>query len=62
MRNNVGAAFSQRARGYALANKGHNTRTLQAYLGHRNIQYTVRYTYRSSMGWQKLPNARLYLH
>ncbi len=40
----MGAAFSQRACGYALANKGHNTRTLQAYLGHRNIQYTVRYT------------------
>jgi len=24
--------------GYALANKGHDTRALQAYLGHRNIQ------------------------
>jgi site-specific recombinase XerD len=30
--------------GYALANKGHDTRSLQAYLGHRNIQHTVRYT------------------
>jgi type 1 fimbriae regulatory protein FimB/type 1 fimbriae regulatory protein FimE len=29
--------------GYALANKGHDTRALQAYLGHRNIQHTVRY-------------------
>jgi hypothetical protein len=28
--------------GYALANKGHDTRALQAYLGHRNIQHTVR--------------------
>jgi site-specific recombinase XerD len=27
--------------GYALANKGHDTRALQAYLGHRNIQHTV---------------------
>ena len=27
-----------------LANKGHDTRALQAYLGHRNIQHTVRYT------------------
>jgi len=26
--------------GYALANKGHDTRALQAYLGHRNIQHT----------------------
>src|SRR5215813_10580573 len=30
--------------GYALANAGHDTRALQAWLGHRNIQYTVRYT------------------
>ena len=30
--------------GYALANKGHDTRVLQAYLGHKNIQHTVRYT------------------
>ena len=30
--------------GYALANKGHDTRAVQAYLGHRNIQHTVRYT------------------
>jgi type 1 fimbriae regulatory protein FimB/type 1 fimbriae regulatory protein FimE len=30
--------------GYALANKGHDTRSVQAYLGHKNIQHTVRYT------------------
>lgn len=30
--------------GYALANKGHDTRALQDYLGHRNIQHTVGYT------------------
>ena len=29
---------------YALANQGRDTRALQAYLGHRNIQHTVRYT------------------
>jgi site-specific recombinase XerD len=29
--------------GFALANKGHDTRALQAYLGHKNIQHTVRY-------------------
>ncbi len=29
--------------GFALANKGHDTRALQAYLGHRNIQHMVRY-------------------
>jgi integrase len=30
--------------GYKLANDGHDTRSLQAYLGHKNIQHTVRYT------------------
>jgi integrase len=30
--------------GFALANKGHDARALQAYLGHKNIQHTVRYT------------------
>jgi len=29
---------------FALANRGHDTRALQAYLGHKNIQHTVRYT------------------
>jgi site-specific recombinase XerD len=27
-----------------LANADHDTRALQAWLGHRNIQHTVRYT------------------
>jgi type 1 fimbriae regulatory protein FimB/type 1 fimbriae regulatory protein FimE len=30
--------------GYKLANAGHDTRAIQQYLGHRNIQHTVRYT------------------
>ncbi len=30
--------------GYKLANDGVDTRALQAYLGHRNIQHTVRYS------------------
>jgi integrase len=30
--------------GYALANKGHDTRSIQDYLGHKSIQHTVRYT------------------
>ena len=30
--------------GFYLANKGIDTRAIQQYLGHRNIQYTVRYT------------------
>jgi type 1 fimbriae regulatory protein FimB len=32
------------SRGYALVNKGLDTRLIQAYLGHRNIHHTVRYT------------------
>lgn len=38
--------------GFALANAGHDTCALQAYLGHRNIQHTVRYT-------ELAPNRRL---
>jgi type 1 fimbriae regulatory protein FimE len=30
--------------GYKLANDGHDTRAIQHYLGHKNIQHTVRYT------------------
>lgn len=30
--------------GYYLANKGMDTRAIQAYLGHKQIQHTVRYT------------------
>lgn len=29
---------------FYLASKGHDTRAIQAYLGHKNIQHTVRYT------------------
>jgi site-specific recombinase XerD len=30
--------------GYKLANDGHDTRSIQHYLGHKTIAYTVRYT------------------
>lgn len=30
--------------GYKLVNEGHDTRSIQHYLGHKNIQHTVRYT------------------
>ena len=30
--------------GYALANACHDTRSIQAWMGHKNIQHTVRYT------------------
>jgi len=39
----VHAHMLRHACGYALANAGHDTRALQAYLGHRNIQNTTRY-------------------
>jgi type 1 fimbriae regulatory protein FimE len=47
---NAGIDFSvhphmlRHACGYKLANDGHDTRSLQHYLGHKNIQHTVRYT------------------
>jgi type 1 fimbriae regulatory protein FimE len=34
----------RRACGFKLANDGQDTRALQHYLGHKNIQHTVRYT------------------
>ena len=43
--------------GYTLANKGHDTRALQAHLGHRNIQHTVRYTEQSPMRFKDSPGA-----
>jgi type 1 fimbriae regulatory protein FimB/type 1 fimbriae regulatory protein FimE len=35
---------SPRRQIYKLANDGQDTRAIQAYLGHRNINHTVRYT------------------
>jgi len=40
--------------GYKLANQGVDTRTLQDYLGHRNIQHTVRYTKLSASKFKNL--------
>ncbi|NEO33940.1 MAG: tyrosine-type recombinase/integrase, partial [Symploca sp. SIO3C6] len=40
----VHAHLLRHACGYYLANKGIDTRTIQDYLGHANIQNTVRYT------------------
>jgi type 1 fimbriae regulatory protein FimB/type 1 fimbriae regulatory protein FimE len=40
----VHAHMLRHACGYKLANDAHPTRTLQDYLGHRNVQHTVRYT------------------
>ena len=38
------AHMLRHARGYKLANDGHDARAIQAYLGHRNIQNATRYT------------------
>jgi type 1 fimbriae regulatory protein FimE len=38
------SAVASYACGYKLAKDGHDTRAIQAYLGHRNIQNTTRYT------------------
>jgi hypothetical protein len=34
----------RRGCGYALANARHDTRAIQAWMGHKNIRHTVRYT------------------
>lgn len=39
--------------GFYLASRGHDTRAIQAYLGHQNIQYTVRYTELSPKRFQE---------
>jgi type 1 fimbriae regulatory protein FimB/type 1 fimbriae regulatory protein FimE len=70
----AGLAFSihphmlRHATGYKLANDGQDTRAIQHYLGHRNIQHTTRYTElaadRFKNFWQELRMQRflLYLH
>jgi len=40
----VHPAMLRHSTGYKLANDGHDTRAIQHYLGHKNIQHTVRYT------------------
>ena len=40
--------------GFALADQGADTRLIQDYLGHRNIQHTVRYTATNSARFEKL--------
>ena len=48
--------------GFKLANDGHGTRAIQAYLGHRSIMSTVRYTAltpkrRTGLAIQRAPRA-----
>lgn len=40
--------------GYALADQGADTRLIQDYLGHRNIQHTVRYTASNPARFERL--------
>ena len=40
----VHAHMLRHATGFKLANDGHDTRSIQDYMGHRNIQNTARYT------------------
>ena len=40
----VHAHMLRHAAGYKLAGDGHDTRSIQDHLGHKNIQHTVRYT------------------
>jgi integrase len=40
--------------GFALADQGADTRLIQDYLGHRNIQHTVKYTATNPTRFEKL--------
>ena len=40
--------------GFALADQGADTRLIQDYLGHRNIQHTVKYTATNPARFEKL--------
>jgi site-specific recombinase XerD len=40
--------------GFALADQGADTRLIQDYLGHRNIQHTVRYTATNPAWFERL--------
>ena len=57
---NVGLAMAvhphmlRHACGYALADQGADTRLIQDYLGHRNIQHTVKYTATNPVSFEKL--------
>lgn len=50
----VHAHMLRHGTGYYLANRGTDTRTIQSYLGHNNIQHTVRYTELASSRFQGL--------
>jgi site-specific recombinase XerD len=50
----VHAHMLRHGTGYYLANRGTDTRTIQSYLGHSNIQHTVRYTELASNRFQGL--------
>ena len=45
--------------GFKLANDGVDTRTIQAYLGHKSIQHTVRYTELSPTRFKNLSGTQL---
>jgi len=50
----VHAHMLRHGTGYPKANRGTDTRTIQSYLEHKNIQHTVRYTELASAKFQGL--------
>ena len=50
----VSSHMLRHACGFALADQGADTRLIQDYLGHRNIQHTVRYTATNPARFEKL--------
>ena len=50
----VHAHMIRHATGYKLANAGKDTRSIQGYLGHKDIRHTVRYTELSPTRFKEL--------
>jgi len=51
---NVNPHMLRHGCGYALANMGHDTRLIQDFLGHKNIQHTVIYTRTSAKRFEEI--------
>ena len=51
---NVNPHMLRHGCGYALANMGYDTRLIQDFLGHKNIQHTVIYTRTSAKRFEDI--------
>jgi site-specific recombinase XerD len=52
-------SLMRHACGFKLAHDGHDTRAIQEWLGHRNIQHTTRYAELSSRSGSKISGRKM---